>query len=191
MNFIEAFLPVISVIGIYAARLIELKTDRGIVPGSIRETVTLRLFMLAGTVMLFGSVLEYYLRGSGLRWWTFGTGWACALASIAIRKRAITALGRFWSLHVEIRDHHEFVRSGPFRFVRHPTYLSMVLELCGLGLILNAIVTPVVVAMIFVPTLVVRVRIEEQALLRKFGETYRDYQRSTPALIPYKWTSSK
>ena len=186
MKFIEALLPVISVIGIYVARLIELKTDRGIIPGTVKETVTLRLFMLAGTLMLGGGILEFFLRGSGLRWWSFGLGWTCALISFAIRKRAIRALGRFWSLHVEIRDNHSFVRSGPFRFVRHPTYLSMILELCSLGLILNAVFTPVLVAGIFIPALILRVRIEETALVEKFGDAYREYQRTTPALIPYK-----
>lgn len=37
-----------------------------------------------------------------------------AVASFALRRAAIRALGRFWSLHVEMREGHEFVTTGPF-----------------------------------------------------------------------------
>ena len=55
-----------------------------------------------------------------------------------LRWAAIAALGKFWSLHVEMRENHEFVQSGPFRFMRHPTYFSMILETAALGLICSA-----------------------------------------------------
>jgi protein-S-isoprenylcysteine O-methyltransferase Ste14 len=113
-------------------------------------------------------------------------GWVCAATSFAIRRQAIAALGRFWSLHVEIRKDHELVKDGPFRWVRHPTYLSMVLELLAGGLILNAWYSLIGVSLLFVPTLLVRIQIEEAALVAKFGDAYQNYQRSTPALFPYK-----
>ena len=113
-------------------------------------------------------------------------GWTCGLASFGIRRSAIAALGKFWSLHVEIRETHEFVRSGPFRWMRHPTYFSMMLELLALALILQAGWTALLVAVLFVPALLARVRLEEAALVEKFGEAYRAYQRSTPAVIPWK-----
>ncbi|NDJ15643.1 MAG: hypothetical protein EBY17_31475, partial [Acidobacteriia bacterium] len=41
-------------------------------------------------------------------------------------------------LHVEIRETHQFVRTGPFRWMRHPTYFSMILELLSAAFILQA-----------------------------------------------------
>ena len=111
----------------------------------------------------------------------------CAAASVVIRRQAIAALGKFWSLHVEIRESHRFVQAGPFRWMRHPTYFSMILELASIGLILNSPWTFLVVNLIFVPTLLLRLRLEEAALVEKFGETYRTYQRTTPALFPYRF----
>ena len=61
-----------------------------------------------------------------------------AVFSFWLRARAIAALGRFWSLHVEIRENHEFVKTGPFRWMRHPVYFSMILELASICLILHA-----------------------------------------------------
>jgi protein-S-isoprenylcysteine O-methyltransferase Ste14 len=62
----------------------------------------------------------------------------------------------------------------------------MILELLAAALILQAPVALAVVALLFVAALVERVRLEESALVEKFGEAYRAYQRSTPAVIPWK-----
>ena len=181
------YLPLLSVLAIYVARLLELGTKRDLIAGKIRENLTLRLFLLAGTVIFVASVAEYFWRGARINWPLFSLGWICGIASFWIRRKAIAALGRFWSLHVEIRENHEFVRSGPFRFVRHPAYLSMILELLALALICGALFTLLLIPLLFVPVLIMRVRLEEAALVEKFGTAYREYQLSTPALFPYKW----
>jgi protein-S-isoprenylcysteine O-methyltransferase Ste14 len=191
MNSIQVILPVASVSVIYLARMLELGAKRDTIRGPVRERLTLRLFMLAGTLMMIGSLVEFFARHLTLNWWTFAAGWMCAVTSVAIRRRAIAALGRFWSLHVEIRENHQFVQSGPFRWVRHPTYFSMILELLAFGLITNAAYTIALVAIIFVPTLIFRIRIEEMALVAKFGDAYKNYQMNTPALIPSKPPQAK
>jgi protein-S-isoprenylcysteine O-methyltransferase Ste14 len=53
-------------------------------------------------------------------------------------------------------------------------------------LILNALFTLPVVAVIFLPTLLLRLRLEETALVEKFGNEYREYQRKTPMLFPFR-----
>lgn len=182
--------PVASVVIIFVVRMAELGTKRNTVPGPVKEGFTLNLFVLGGVLMVGGSILEFLWRRPNWNWGWFLAGWTCAGASFWIRRRAIAALGRFWSLHVEIRDNHEFIRSGPFRWVRHPTYLSMILELAAGAFLLKACYTLAAVSLLFVPTLVVRVRCEESALIDKFGDAYREYQRRTPALFPYKWPQS-
>ena len=186
----EVCLPILSIVAIYTVRMFELRKKRSTESGPVRETLTLRLFVATGTLMLIVSLLEFGWRGWQVNWSAFAAGWSCALASFWIRRRAIAALGRFWSLHVEIRENHQFVRSGPFRWVRHPTYLSMILELLACGLILRASWSLGLVSLLFVPALVMRLKLEEEALVGKFGDAYRAYQRATPALFPYKWPSS-
>jgi protein-S-isoprenylcysteine O-methyltransferase Ste14 len=183
-------LPLVSVVAIFAARLVELRTPRDIVPGVVQERTSFYLFFLTGTLMFFGSIIEYLWRREQLGWITFLAGWLCAISSFALRRQAIAALGKFWSLHVEIRDRHELIRTGPFRWVRHPTYLSMILELLAAGLILKAFFTLVAVSVLFIPALLLRLRIEETALVDKFGDAYREYRRRTPALFPLNWPRS-
>jgi protein-S-isoprenylcysteine O-methyltransferase Ste14 len=67
----------------------------------------------------------------------------------------------------------------------------MILELLAFGLITNAAYTIAVVAIIFVPTLFFRIRMEETALVAKLGDAYRNYQMNTPALFPYKLPQAK
>jgi protein-S-isoprenylcysteine O-methyltransferase Ste14 len=188
---LDVAVPIASVLLIYLARLVELKAKRDTIAGPVRENLTFRLFMMAGTLMLISSIAEFLLRRSALFWPTFIAGWLCAAASFGIRRRAIAALGKFWSLHVEIRADHKFVRSGPFRWVRHPTYFSMILELVCVGLILNAYISICLAAAVFVPALFMRLKLEETALVEKFGPTYRTYQNETPAIFPYKWPAAK
>ena len=181
---LEHTLPVAAVLLIFAERMREVFTKRQTVPGKTRETATFNLFMLCGVLIVVGGIAEFRLRGLVLWWPTFAVGGVMAVASFALRRAAIRALGRFWSLHVEMREGHEFVTTGPFARARHPVYFSMILELLGIGLIVNAWGSLAVVFAIFVPTLLLRLRLEEAALVEQFGERYREYMRRTPAILP-------
>ncbi|MDR3406006.1 MAG: isoprenylcysteine carboxylmethyltransferase family protein [Chthoniobacter sp.] len=186
------YLPLTIIAIVYFVRIAEVNRKRATVAGKVRENLTLRLFLLIGTVMTLGSIAEFII----INRWTYsyyalGAGVLCAIISFKLRWAAIAALGKFWSLHVEIRENHEFVQSGPFRFMRHPTYFSMVLELASFGLICSAWWMLLIIPIVFLPALMLRLRLEEPALVEKFGDTYREYQRRVPMLIPYKWPSAK
>jgi protein-S-isoprenylcysteine O-methyltransferase Ste14 len=183
LEFIQ-HLPVVFTLAVFAARMREVFTKRTTVPGQTREKLTFNLFMLCGVVMTFGGIAEYYLRHLTLWWPTFLPGVVLSIASFVIRRSAIRALGKFWSVHVEMRETHEFIQSGPFQRARHPVYFSMILELTGLALVLNAWIMFAGVMLVFIPTMIVRVRIEESALLEQFGDAYRAYMRDTPAIVP-------
>ncbi|MDB6153974.1 MAG: isoprenylcysteine carboxylmethyltransferase family protein [Chthoniobacteraceae bacterium] len=191
MKPLSYYIPLIAAAVVYVIRMVEIKTKRETIPGEIREHLTFTLFLLIGTSMTIGSVSEYIMRGGGFSWVALGAGIACAAASFCLRWRAIAALGKFWSLHIEIREGHQFVDFGPFRIVRHPTYVSMILELLSFGLICNAWTMLCIIPFAFVPVLILRLRLEENAMIEKFGSTYRDYQRRVPMLIPNRWSFAK
>ena len=179
-------IPITCAVGVYAARMIEIRTKREVIAGKVTENLTLRLFMIVGTLTFLCALAEYFWRGAVCRWAWLIAGVLCAVISFWLRRKAIAALGKFWSLHVEIRENHEFVKTGPFRWMRHPAYFSMILELLSLCFIFNAFFSLLIIPVFFVPSLLLRLRIEEAALIEKFGDAYRDYQRRVPALFPYK-----
>jgi protein-S-isoprenylcysteine O-methyltransferase Ste14 len=180
-------LPLIAVAILYVARMVELGTKRQVIAGPVRERWSLRIFWLVGTAIWVGAVVEYFARQQRLEWPWFAAGVGCGVASFIIRRRAIAALGKFWSLHVEIREEHQFVQDGPFRWMRHPTYFSMLLELVAVALILKAVLVLILVPLLYLPALAYRLHLEEPALIAKFGDTYRDYMSATPAFLPYRW----
>lgn len=182
----EKWITLATLAAIFTERMREVGTKRDVVRGKTQELLTFRLFMLGGMLMFAGGVWEFFHRGTPFIWWQYALGLGVALASFAIRRAAIRALGRFWSLHVEMRDGHEFVSSGPFAWMRHPTYFSMILELAGPAILCSAWWTFGTVMLIFIPTLILRLRLEEAALVEKFGDAYRQYQQSTPLIFPWK-----
>ena len=186
MELYLRYLPIVLVLGIVLERKRELGINRQTVPGARTDTRSFKLFLLSGFVGTFGCIAEYVWRGMRPDWPLMLMGVASVIASFVIRRRAIAALGKFWSVHVEMREDHEFVQSGPFRRMRHPVYFSMILELLGLALILNAWACFALAMGIFIPTLIRRLRLEEAALLWQFGAAYEQYQRTTPLLIPWR-----
>jgi protein-S-isoprenylcysteine O-methyltransferase Ste14 len=92
-------------------------------------------------------------------------------------------LGRNWSAEVRIAVDHELVRTGPYRFLRHPIYTAM------LGMFLGtAIASSQYHALIGLALLVVsylrKTRLEDQILAQTFGADYDAYRRHTWALVP-------
>ena len=169
-----------------AARIVEVRTKRNIIAGKTKAKITLCLLVLAELALLIGSIIEFIKRGHPFSWELLLAGCACALLSFWIRRLAIAELGKFWSLHIEIRDSHELIQSGPFRWVRHPAYLSMILEVASFAIILHAFYMLAAIPLFFLPVLMIRLKTEEVALIEKFGSAYREYQKRTPAIFPYK-----
>lgn len=187
MSLYLRYLPIVLVLTIVLERVRELRTSRESIPGVRKETLSLNLFLLCGTVVIFGCIAEYVWRGMRPAGPLMLAGAVIGIASFVIRRRAIAALGQFWSMHVEVREAHRFVQDGPFRLVRHPVYLSMFLELVSITLVCGAFFTMTLIPLAFVPILLLRLRLEETALVEKFGQAYQEYRRSTPALFPWKW----
>lgn len=181
-----AWLPLCTALLIYVVRIVELRTRRNVVQGEIRERLTLRLFVMSGTVFFVAAVIEFLVVGRTYSWPLYFVGAGFGAASFWLRRRAIAALGQWWSLHIEIRERHKLVQTGPYRAMRHPTYLSMLFELLSGAFVLHAPYSFAGVSMVFIPALWLRVRLEERAMIEKFGQAYIDYKKTTPLMFPWK-----
>lgn len=92
-------------------------------------------------------------------------------------------LGDNWSGEVRIATGHQLVRSGPYRFLRHPIYTAVLGMYCGTALVSGKIHAPL--ALLLVTLAYVRkIRLEERALSEAFGPEHEAYRRDTWALIP-------
>jgi protein-S-isoprenylcysteine O-methyltransferase Ste14 len=120
-------------------------------------------------------------------WVPFGCGIALMWVGIALRQWAVWTLGRFFTVVVRVADDQTVVESGPYRWVRHPSYTGALLTLVGLGAALGSWLS--VLALLVLPTigLVIRIRVEERALLAALGEPYRAYAEHRRRLLPGVW----
>jgi protein-S-isoprenylcysteine O-methyltransferase Ste14 len=121
------------------------------------------------------------------RWPIFVVGLAIMLFGIALRQWSVMALGKFFTVQVRVREGQTVVDTGPYRYVRHPSYTAIMLTFVGMGVALENWLS--LLALVIIPTigLVVRIRVEERALLTALGEPYREFSQSRDRLIPKIW----
>ena len=105
--------------------------------------------------------------GTVLRWW------------------AILTLGRYFTIDVAVRPMQSVVQSGPYRFMRHPSYTAILIMLLGVGMALANWASLVVMLAGGLIGLLYRVRVEERALVEALGHPYMDYMRATKRFIPF------
>lgn len=94
---------------------------------------------------------------------------AALMASMALRYWVIVTLGRRWTTRVLCLPGEPVITSGPYRFLRHPNYLAVVVETLALPMVHTAWVTAVVFSVANALLLKSRIRVEEAAL-RLYGE---------------------
>jgi protein-S-isoprenylcysteine O-methyltransferase Ste14 len=92
-------------------------------------------------------------------------------------------LGKNLTDTVVTRRDHTLVISGPYRYVRHPFYLAIALQVLG-GSLVMANWFILLAGIIPFAFLVIRTRIEEQKLVDRFGVEYQDYMRRVGRFVP-------
>jgi protein-S-isoprenylcysteine O-methyltransferase Ste14 len=114
-------------------------------------------------------------------------GIAVALAGLALRTWAVRTLGRFFSVTVVIQPDHEVVDTGPYRWLRHPSYSGLLLAALGFGLALENWLSLLALTVLPAVGILIRIRAEEAALSSALGDAYRAYAARTDRLIPGVW----
>jgi protein-S-isoprenylcysteine O-methyltransferase Ste14 len=93
-------------------------------------------------------------------------------------------LGDNYTQDIAIKKEHQLVTSGPFKFIRHPQYLSQILiDLGGAIATLSFILAPI--AIIEIPFLFMRAAFEDKLLEKHFGESFRSYKKKTGQIFPF------
>jgi protein-S-isoprenylcysteine O-methyltransferase Ste14 len=117
-------------------------------------------------------------------------GYPAAIAGLALLVLGSTvnimgrfALGRNWGNQVIIYQDHTLVTGGVYRFVRHPLYASLIWMFIGASLVFQNWASLLATVFIFVPAMVYRGKLEEQALIAKFPN-YVEYRDRTGMFFP-------
>ena len=105
-------------------------------------------------------------------------------AANALRWWVIATLGPHWNVQV-VRSTGTLgvITSGPYRWVRHPNYVAVFVELCALPRVHCAWLTAIAGAALHVPVLRRRLALEESVLMS--DEAYRRAMGGKPRFIPW------
>ena len=155
----------------------ELDVDKGslrilwiTILASISVAISLQWYPLAplpgSPSFLQGSALIFLLGGFILRW------------------TSILTLGRWFTTQVTIQPHQVFIKKGPYKRLRHPSYTGLLLEFVGLGVFFGTWVSLGIMVIPITLAILKRIHNEEAALLASFGEAYRQYQTEADRLFP-------
>ena len=144
------------------------------------------LLVIAYFLLLYGGRLPYPLN---LRIVppVAPTAWAAAVLCViglAFAFWARITLGRNWSGVVTLKEGHELVERGPYRFVRHPIYTGILTMFFATALALGHLSGFAATLLMFV-SFWIKLRDEEKLMLQQFPEKYADYCQRVKRIIPF------
>jgi protein-S-isoprenylcysteine O-methyltransferase len=109
------------------------------------------------------------------------------LCGLSLRIWAVATLGRYFTWFITVYDDHQVIRTGPFRFIRHPAYCGAWLLFVGTLLFLHASIGATLSFVFQLIAYIRRIRYEEQMMIERLGDRYVKYTREVRALVPLLW----
>ncbi len=156
--------------------------------GSQRDQGSFLLSLLGGSLgVVLALLFPLLLPSAHLPWQPlpFFVGTALVCAGASWRWYAICTLGRFFTASIIIQENHSLVQDGPYKLIRHPSYSGVLVLIVGIGLMIGNGLSLFLLTTSVLAGILYRIRVEEQELLRHFGEAYADYRQRTKRLVPF------
>jgi protein-S-isoprenylcysteine O-methyltransferase Ste14 len=127
-----------------------------------------------------------YVRPAGFHKpaWELAASMVLVPPSVALVWMATRHLGKQWRYQAALRTDHELIRTGPYAWIRHPIYTSMLGMVLATGFCWTWWPLFTAAVIFFVIGTEIRVRAEDRLLAERFGETFAEYRKRVPAYVP-------
>jgi protein-S-isoprenylcysteine O-methyltransferase Ste14 len=106
---------------------------------------------------------------------------------VVLRNYSIKILGKHFTPTIQLQEDHSLITTGPYSFIRHPSYLGALMAIAGIAIFLNSLIGTICACICMMIAYVVRINAEEKALQSLFGSRYSEYKKRTKKLIPFLW----
>lgn len=175
-------------LGVAALRLFELRISRRNQEKMIARGATkvdkpqFRWVVLAHVLVLLGAATEVVFLHRPFFPLLAGVMLALFVASNLVRWWVVRTMGQLWNVQVMDSTNLGVVTSGPFRFVRHPNYAAIIVEMFSLPLIHTAWITAVVGSLAYAAAISQRIAVEEKVLFT--NPDYRAAMGGKPRFLP-------
>jgi len=142
------------------------------------------------TLVIVANALNYLQIGvmADLIGWI---GVVVMLFGTTLRVWASQTLGRLYTRTLHISAGQHVVQEGPYKYVRHPGYLGVILLWVGAGLATVNWIVAALVTLTFVAAHRYRINAEARMLVASFAEQYTAYAEQTWRLLPFIWESTR
>ena len=180
--FVELVL-ISAVRSIGTAKYKRLKTEINL--SSTLDTILLALNgigMLVPIFYVFSTWLDF--ADYSLPAWLSWIGVVLFALAAVILHLTHQALGRSWTPTLGLREDHELVTDGIFKYIRHPMYAAHLLWAIAQPLILNNWIAGFSFIIPQILQYWLRIGQEEEMMLKQFGESYREYMGTTGRFLP-------
>lgn len=165
------------------ARRAGIAVDQKKLPERIRLTVSLvGLGVLPWLYVISG---EPHFASYHPGWPAFVLGLVALAAALALFRLAHKALGRMWSVSLQLKQDHRLVTGGVYRLIRHPMYSAFWLMATAQALLLPNWIAGPAGLIGFGFLFFSRVGPEERLMEAAFGDEYRTYAARTKRVIPF------
>ncbi len=106
------------------------------------------------------------------------------IVGLLIRVVALMNLKRNYSSFLRIRDDHQLITHGIYKYVRHPVYLGTFLSALAIPIYATSL-PGTLIALTAIPLFNYRIANEEKMLIQEYGHQYTEYMKTTRKLLPY------
>jgi protein-S-isoprenylcysteine O-methyltransferase Ste14 len=154
--------------------------------GEVKAKWSLSVMSISHSIIIIGSIVEYFIIKRKIIFLVTILGICIFIVAFWLRRLSAKTLGEYHSLHVEIRKAHRLIKDGPYKYMRHPWYLSIILEVLSITLVLNVYYSFLFAVLVYIPILLVRVHFEEKAMIAILGDEYIEYKKKLWAFFPFK-----
>ncbi|HET6266648.1 MAG TPA: isoprenylcysteine carboxylmethyltransferase family protein [Acidobacteriota bacterium] len=173
-----AFLVLNAIEMLYEVRVSQRNSAALLAQGAIEIAPKILPVMTALYLLMYaGSFSEYWFFARPISALWAASYFSLFCAAKLLKFWSVRSLGKFWTMRVLVVPGSHAVTSGPYRWMRHPNYLAVLMEIAATTLLGKCIITCAIVLISFAATLVFRIRSEEAALIR-----YTDYRTAMPDL---------
>ncbi len=111
-------------------------------------------------------------------------GLALVMIGFIIMLVGQATLWRNYSSTLVIREDHQLITHGIYRFTRNPIYLGAIIVITGLP-VYAASLYGFLTSLALIPIILNRIRLEEKLLTEEYQDAYQKYKETTKKLIPF------
>ena len=121
----------------------------------------------------------------GLPDWARWSGVVASGFGLTLFWQVHKTLGKNWSPLLEIRKEHKLITQGPYKYIRHPMYTVMWIDVICHGLITSNWIVGIVAILTWSILYFIRLPEEEKMMIDEFGQEYKDYMKRTKKIVPW------